>query len=134
MRYLNHLVDQRQHREIIKATLWRQALETLTLLLCPIAPFITEEIWQEVLGYKEGSVHQVPWPEFDEALTMADEIDIMVQINGKLRDKITVPADIADEQLTELVLDRDKVKKYIDGKQVRQTVIVPQRLVNVVVM
>ena len=131
MRYLNYLVDQR--REIIRATLWRQALETLTLLLCPIAPFITEEIWQEVLGYKEGSVHQVPWPEFDEALTVADEIDIMVQINGKLRDKITVPADIADEQLRALVLGRDKVKKYVDGKQVRQTVIVPQRLVNVVV-
>jgi leucyl-tRNA synthetase len=132
MRYLNYLVDQR--REIIRATLWREALETLTQLLCPIAPFITEEIWQEVLGYKEGSVHQIPWPEFDEALTVADEIDIMVQINGKLRDKITVPADIADEQLRALVLDRDKVKKYIDGKQVRQTVIVPKRLVNVVVM
>jgi len=85
------------------------------------------------VGYKEGSVHQITWPDFDEALTVADEIDIMVQINGKLRDKITVPADIADEQLRALVLDRDKVKKYIDDKQVRQTVIVPKRLVNVVV-
>ena len=108
-------------------------METLTLLLCPIAPFITEEIWQEALGYKEGSVHNVPWPEFDEALTQAGRIDIMVQINGKLRDRVNVPADIDDDQLRALVLDRDKVKKYVAGKQLRQTVIVPKKLVNVVV-
>lgn len=131
MRYLNFLVDQR--REQIRASFWRQALETMTLLLCPISPFITEEIWQEVLGHTEGSVHQVPWPSFVEDLTRAEEIDIMVQINGKLRDRVTVPADIDDEQLIVLVLDREKVKNYINGKQLRQTVIVPQRLVNVVV-
>ena len=60
-------------------------------LLCPIAPFITEEVWQEALGHKGHSVHQVPWPDYDEALAKAEVITVMVQVNGKLRDRVTVP-------------------------------------------
>jgi leucyl-tRNA synthetase len=77
-------------------------------------------------------VHQQSWPEFDESLLVAEDITLMVQINGKLRDRITVPADIDDEELRQAVLAREKVKRYVDGKTVRNTIIVPQRLVNIV--
>ncbi len=131
MGYLNFLVDRLE--DDIEPALWREALESFTLLLCPMAPFITEEVWQEALGHKGQSVHQMPWPAYDEALITADELTIMIQIDGKLRDRVTVPADIGDEELERVVLNREKVQKYVDGKHVRKVIVVPKRLVNVVV-
>jgi len=113
--------------------LWREAIETFTILLCPIAPFITEEIWQEVLGHKADSVHQMEWPSYDEELIASDEMVIMIQVNGRLRDKIMVPAKIADDELQEAVLERSKVKRYLEGKEVRRFIIVPEKLVNIVI-
>ena len=78
-------------------------------------------------------MHQQPWPEFEETLLVTEDITMMVQINGKLRDRVTVPADIDDEKLRQVILAREKVKRYVDGKSVRNTIIVPQRLVNIVV-
>jgi leucyl-tRNA synthetase len=131
MQYLNFLYDHQE--EGIGADLWRAAIETITILLCPIAPFITEEIWQEVLGHKGESVHQMRWPSYQEELIAADEMVMMIQINGRLRDKIMVPAKIADDQLQEAVLERSKVKRYLEGKEVRRFIIVPEKLVNIVV-
>ncbi len=131
MEYLNYLAEQRD--AAISAGAWREALEAYTRLLSPIAPFIAEEIWQEVLGHAGESVHQSAWPEYDEALTVAEEITLMIQVNGKLRDKVTVPADIGDSDLREVVLAREKVRKRLNGREVRKTIIVPKRLVNVVV-
>jgi leucyl-tRNA synthetase len=102
-------------------------------LLCPIAPFITEEVWQEALGHKGHSVHQVPWPDYDEALAKAEVITVMVQVNGKLRDRVTVPAGIDEQELRETVLAREKVQKYLNNKPVRKTIVVLQRLINIVV-
>jgi len=131
MKYLNFLIDQRPNP--ISPAAWRQALETFTCLLSPIAPFITEEIWQEALGHKERSVHQMPWPEYDKKMLEAEEITIIIQVNGKLRDKVTVPAGIDDRNLEKTVFARDRVQKYLNGKNVHKTIIVPQRLVNIVV-
>jgi leucyl-tRNA synthetase len=131
MQYLNYLYDRQE--DGIGADLWREAIETFTILLCPIAPFITEEIWQEVLGHKADSVHQVEWPSYDEELIAADEMVIMIQVNGRLRDKVTVPVQISGDELREVVLVRPKVKRYIEGKEVRRFIIVPEKLVNVVV-
>jgi leucyl-tRNA synthetase len=131
MEYLNYLTDQRD--ESIPPALWREALEAYTRLLSPIAPFIAEEVWQEVLGHAGESVHQSAWPEFDKALTVAEEITLMIQVNGKLRDKVTVPADIDEDALREVVLAREKVQQRLDGRTVRKTIIVPKRLVNVVI-
>jgi len=131
MGYLNTLYDQRGAG--IDPVLWHEALETMTRLLCPIAPFVTEEVWQEVLGHKGQSVHQMPWPEYDEALIVAEQIQIMVQVNGKLRDKVTVPAGIGDEELKHIVLTLDNVQRHVNGRPVKKTIIVPQRLVNLVV-
>jgi leucyl-tRNA synthetase len=131
MEYLNYLAEQRG--TAISTALWREALEAYTRLLSPIAPFITEEIWQEVLGHQGESVHESDWPDYDEALTVAEEITLMIQVNGKLRDKLTVPADIDDDALREAVLAREKVQKRLNGRTVRKTIIVPKRLVNVVI-
>jgi leucyl-tRNA synthetase len=131
MEYLNYLAEQRD--AAISPAVWREALEAYTRLLSPIAPFITEEIWQEVLGHEGESVHKSAWPEYDEALTVAEEITLMIQVNGKLRDKVTVPADIDDETLREAVLAREKVQERLNGRTASKTIIVPKRLVNVVI-
>ncbi|MGB3715505.1 MAG: class I tRNA ligase family protein, partial [Candidatus Promineifilaceae bacterium] len=131
MQYLNFLYD-RQEAGIDRA-LWREALEKFTILLCPIAPFVTEEIWQGVLGHAGSSVHLADWPTYDVELIVAEEMAIMIQVNGKLRDKVTVPAGIADDDLHKVVLARSKVRSYTEGKTVRRIIIVPEKLVNIVV-
>jgi leucyl-tRNA synthetase len=131
MEYMNYLYDQRD--KAIGSALWREVLETYTILLCSIAPFITEEIWQSVLGHEGQSVHRESWPSYDEAMTIAREVTMMIQINGKVRDQMTVAADIGDEDLEAAVLAREKVQSYVDGQSVKKVIIVPGRLVNVVV-
>jgi leucyl-tRNA synthetase len=131
MQYQNYLYEQRKAE--ISPALWKEALETFTVLLCPIAPFITEEIWQEVLGHKGESVHQSEWPVYDEALISDEVMIMMIQINGKLRDKVTVPVGVSDEELREAVLARANVQRHIEGKTVHRTIIVPEKLVNLVV-
>jgi leucyl-tRNA synthetase len=108
-------------------------LETYTKLLCSIAPFITEEIWQNVLGHAGQSVHQSSWPVYDDRLVAAQEVTLMIQVNGKVRDQVTVAADISDGELETAVLSREKVQRYVDGQAVKRVIIVPGRLVNVVV-
>jgi leucyl-tRNA synthetase len=131
MGYLNFLNNQADTG--VSPTLWTEALETFTRLLSPIAPFITEEIWQEALGHKGQSVHQTPWPDFDPALIAAEEITIMVQINGKLRDKVVVPVDASDGEIREAALAQPNVLHHIDGQSISRVVVVPQKLINIVI-
>ncbi|MDX1616843.1 MAG: class I tRNA ligase family protein, partial [Candidatus Promineifilaceae bacterium] len=130
MAHLNYLEASRD--AAIGPTAWREALGAFVRLLAPIAPFISEEIWQEVLGHTGQSVHLTSWPEYDEILVQRQEIEVMIQVNGKLRDRITVPADIADNDLEQAALAQDNVQRHLVGKTVRRTIIVPQRLINVV--
>jgi leucyl-tRNA synthetase len=131
MEYMNDLYEQRENA--VGPAVWREVLETYTRLLCPIAPFITEEIWQRVLGHTGQSVHQATWPGYDDEMTAVQEVTMMIQVNGKVRDQVHVPADIADSELETIVLARDKVQKFINGQAVQKIIVVPQRLVNVVV-
>jgi leucyl-tRNA synthetase len=131
MEYLNGLYNQRE--AAISPAAWREALETFTRLLCPLAPFITEEIWQEVLGHADQSVHQTDWPEYDEALIAAAEVTYMIQVNGRLRDKITVDADTAESDLRQIVLERERVQAYLAGRPADRVIVVPRQLVNVVI-
>ncbi len=104
---------------------------TLITLLNPVAPHITEELWEKYGG--EGLLSLHPWLTYDEAKTVDDEIEIVVQINGKIRDKILVPADIDKAGLEELALKNDKIKDAADGKTVVKVIAIPGRLVNVVI-
>ncbi len=130
MGWLNDLYDARQ--QPISGVQWREALETFCLLLAPIAPFITEELWQAVLGH-EQSVHRQSWPDYDAALLESDELTIAVQVNGRLRDTITVPADSDEQTLRDAALASPAVQRHVDGKAIRRTVVVPGRVINIVV-
>lgn len=130
MGWLNDLYDARQ--QPISGAQWREALETFCLLLAPIAPFITEEVWQAVLGH-EQSVHRQSWPDYDAALLESDELTIAVQVNGRLRDTITVPADSDEQTLRDAALASPAVQRHVDGKAIRRTVVVPGRVINIVV-
>jgi leucyl-tRNA synthetase len=110
---------------------WDEALEKFVLILAPFAPHHAEEMWAE-MG-KPYSVHQRWWPEWDEELVRQEEITLVVQVNGKLRDRITVPAEISDEEAKQLAIASERVSPYVEGKELKKSVYVPGRLVNLVV-
>ena len=109
----------------------REALEIIIRLLAPITPHFAEELWQE-MGHEE-SLYMMPWPKYEVALLKEDEKLIVVQVNGKLRDKLTVPASIDDEELKEKALSLPKIKDRICEKEVVKVIAVPGKLVNIVV-
>ena len=109
----------------------RAAMEQFVLLLSPFAPHMAEELWQ-ILGHGETLAYE-PWPVCDESLLVESELEIPVQIQGKVRTKITVPADSDKAQMEEIALADEKVKQLLDGKKIIKTIVVPGRLVNFVV-
>jgi leucyl-tRNA synthetase len=130
MEYLNFLSD--YQKQAPPDDVWRQGIETLTRLLAPIAPFVTEEVWQEVLGHKGRSVHQSDWPDYDESLLVTETVTLVVQVNGKVRARLEAPAGMSDAEVEAAVLQDEKVRQWLNGRPVRKWVIVPDRLVNVV--
>ncbi|SMC24877.1 leucyl-tRNA synthetase [Desulfacinum hydrothermale DSM 13146] len=109
----------------------REAVETVVVLLSPMAPHIAEELWER-LG-RRPSIAKVPWPTWREESLKAEEILIVVQVNGKLRGRLTVPADVTNEDLEKAALADPKVQSFIEGKTVRKVIVVPKKLVNIVV-
>ena len=108
----------------------RSALEPFVLLLSPFAPHLAEELWA-TLGHKETLAY-APWPAFDPALAKEDEIEVPVQINGKVRLRLTVPADVDEATLKELALADPRVRELLGGKEPRKVIVVPKKLVNIV--
>jgi len=108
----------------------RHAIETFVRMLAPFAPHIAEELWQR-LGH-EGSIASESWPAFDAALARDDEVEIAVQVMGKVRSRITVPADADDQVLQDVALSDEKIARAIAGKTVRKVIVVKGRLVNIV--
>jgi leucyl-tRNA synthetase len=109
----------------------RHVVERLVLLLAPFAPHLSEELWS-VLGHSRTLAYE-PWPTYDESLTRAEEIEVPIQINGKLRGKITVPAGIDEESLRSAALADERIRALLEGKAVRKVIVVPGKLVNIVV-
>jgi leucyl-tRNA synthetase len=101
------------------------------ILLNPTAPHITEELWR-ICGFK-GSISDAAWPKYDEAKTVDDEIEIVIQINGKVRDKLIVSSGLDKEATENAVRDSTSFQRLVDGKQVVKVVVVPGKLVNVVI-
>jgi len=123
MELSNHLTKQ--------AVRPRFVLNTFVLLLGPFAPHLAEELWQ-ALGHSHTLAYE-PWPTYDEALTKAEEIEVPVQVNGKLRSKVTVPADIDEAALQQVALADEKIRGLIEGKQIRKIIVVKGKLVNIVI-
>lgn len=110
---------------------YAEGIETLLVLLAPFAPHIAEQLWHD-LGYTE-SIHHQPWPEADpEALTV-DEINLVIQIKGKTRGTISVPASASKEELEQYARNSEIARRYIEGKEIRKVIVVPGKLVNFVV-
>lgn len=114
-----------------KAGVGKDVLERMLLVLAPFAPHICEELWR-VLGHSE-SIFKEAWPVADPALVKEDTVSLVVQVNGKLRDKISLPAGSSKEKAVELALASVEVKKWVEGKEIKKTVFVPDRLLNLVV-
>jgi leucyl-tRNA synthetase len=113
------------------AAAWNEAIDNLLLLLAPIAPHVTEELWQRRGG--EYSIHTQAWPTWDEEVAKEDTIELVIQVNGRVRDKIEVAADLSDEELKQTALASDKAQTWLDGRQPRKVIVVKGKLVNIVV-
>jgi leucyl-tRNA synthetase len=106
-----------------------EAIEAIIVLLSPFAPHICEELWRE-LGHHD-SIMKAAWPTLNESALARDEIEIMIQVNGKLRDKITVAVDSSKESIEARALELESVKRHVEGKTIRKVIVVPGKLVNV---
>lgn len=133
MELLNAAGDYRRTvpAEARDAAVEHEVAVTLTLLIAPFAPHMAEELWREVLGH-ETSVHREQWPAFDPALAAADEVEIVVQVNGKVRAKLTIAADVDEDTVRAAALALPKVTEHLEGLSVRKVVVVPGKLVSVV--
>lgn len=113
-----------------KGSVTKGELQALLALLCPVAPHIAEEMWEQC-GFA-GRAITAPWPQYDEAKLLADTVEMAVQVGGKVRARIVVATDATDEQIQQAALAEDKVQEAIDGKPVKKIIVIKGRLVNIV--
>ena len=115
----------------VNEKLYGAAVRNLIIMLAPFVPHVTEEMWEH-LGF-EGSVHQQSWPEYDESALVKDSVEIVVQINGKIKEKINIPGDLSKEEMEKIAMEDEKVKGLTEGKNVVKVIAVPGKLLNIVV-
>ncbi|MCK4376653.1 MAG: leucine--tRNA ligase [Actinomycetia bacterium] len=128
MEYINFLYSSLDKK--VLEEIWSETIDTLMLLLAPIAPFMTEELWERT-GHKE-SIHIQPWPKWDEKLTYEEKFTLVIQVNGKLRDRVEVPVGISDEEMKKIALKSPNAQKFIKDKEIIKFVTVPNKLINIV--
>jgi len=139
MEFLNFLRERKEGR--FYRILEKEELKKLLLILAPFAPHLAEQLWQDIKEKSpllkefkiEDSIHSQIWPKYDPKLIEEEKIEFIVQINGKVRDKIEVDAGISEKEATELILKREKVKKWIEGKKIKRVIFVPKKLINIVI-
>ena len=120
-----------QHISLIQTQIKKDILKNFCLLLAPFAPHISEELWM-MLGYKK-SVHLESWPKLNENALIQSTYQLVIQINGKVRDKIEIDVNVSENQIKELSLNRDNVRKWINGKSVKKFIIVKGKIINIVI-
>ena len=131
MELVNAMHAYRDAAAIVHPALLRETIDALLKLLAPFAPHIAEEIWQQ-LGHAD-SIHQQAWPKWDAEAIKTDTVEIVVQINGKVRDKLTVASELSSAELEKAALQQEKVQQLVEGKTVVKVIAVPNKLVNIVV-
>ncbi|SHJ51593.1 leucine--tRNA ligase [Tepidibacter formicigenes] len=117
--------------EARKECILKEGIETIITILSPFTPHLAEELWS-MIG-KEGSISQICWPDYDESALVKDEIEIVIQINGKVRGKLNLSANITKEEMEKEALEDDKIKQLVEGKNIVKIIAVPKKLVNIVV-
>jgi leucyl-tRNA synthetase len=115
---------------VAKTVAYRRALDALVLLLAPAAPHLAEELWK-VTGH-EYSVHQQRWPESDRALSAADDFELVVQVNGKVRDRLMLPVGVDEDHVRQTVFGRPRISELLDGKQPRKVIYIPGKIFSIV--
>jgi leucyl-tRNA synthetase len=130
MEFTNYLGKVRETGSVSKDA-WDSAINTLLLLLAPTAPHLAEELWEK--KGKKYSIHHRDWPRWDEKLVASDEFTLVVQVNGKLRGRLTAPVTVTEDEAKKMAVELDKVKPFVEGKQVVKVIYVPGKLVNIVV-
>ena len=130
MELVNGLYQYRELPDCNKAVM-AEAVDTLILVLAPFIPHVTEELWQAV-GH-DSSVHKQQWPVVDEQALVADEVTVIVQINGKVRDKIVMPINVDKAEAEKIALSQPKIADMVAGKAIKKVVVVPNKLINIVV-
>ncbi|MDY6893432.1 MAG: leucine--tRNA ligase [Chloroflexota bacterium] len=130
MEFTNYLSRAREGHSVTNAA-WNEAIESLLLLLAPTAPHMTEELWERT-GHAY-SIHTQSFPSWDSELVSEEQFTLVVQVNGKLRDRVTVAADISEHEAREIALNRERVQAHTDGKKIEEMIYVPGRLLNLVV-
>ncbi|HXA52464.1 MAG TPA: class I tRNA ligase family protein, partial [Candidatus Acidoferrum sp.] len=128
---LMNLVAEEKTEATTSAPVMREVIEKVALLLAPFAPYLSQEIWEE--AGNEGVLFRQSWPAFDPELAKDDEAEIVVQVNGKLRSRILTPFGMGKDELETLAMADEKVRPFVDGKQVVKVIVVPDKLVNIVV-
>ncbi|MCE7920359.1 MAG: leucine--tRNA ligase, partial [Chloroflexi bacterium CFX1] len=131
MELLNEMYKARE-AGAVGAPEWNEATETYLKMMSPVAPHIAEELWTNQMG-KPYSVHQQPWPQVDEAAAKEDVIEIPVQVNGKVRDRITVAAEAGEEEIKAAALASEAVQKYLEGREPKKMIVAKGKLVSLVV-
>ena len=129
MEFTNYLGKVRKEKSVETAA-WQEAIDSLLLLLAPTAPHLAEELWTRT-GHPY-SIHNQPFPEWDAELAAEEEFTLVIQVNGKLRDRVTAPITITEEKARELALNRERIKAYLNDRKIVRVIYVPRRLVNVV--
>ena len=124
MEFLNFAIDN-------KKDIGKDIIERMLLLFAPFAVHLTEELWHQ-LGYK-GSIHKQLWPEYDPKLVKEETVTLVIQVNGKVRNKIEVKRDLSEKEARELAISRKKVQKWISGKKIKKVIFVPDKLINFVI-
>ncbi len=134
MEYLNFLYEIESQLDLNNEgdkKVLRDAFEKLALILSPFVPHFADEIWEE-LG-NEGFTLEQPWPQYNPEWTKEEEVTIVIQVNGKVRAKIQTPANTPQEELKKVALNNDRIRKWIEGKNIVKVIVVPNKLVNIVV-
>ena len=131
MELMNEMYKAREAGAVGSAE-WDEAQEIYLKMMAPVSPHIAEELWTNHLG-KPYSIHQQDWPQVDEEATKEDVIELPVQVNGKVRDRITVPADASEDEIKEKALASETVQKYVDGKEPKKIIVANGRLVSIVI-
>ena len=130
MTLTNYLMKENEKSKVTDEAL-KESVDSLLLMLAPTAPHLAEELWQQT-GHSY-SIHNENWPSWDEALAKDEEITLVIQVNGKLCDRIAVPASITEDEARKLALERPRIKAYTDSKEIAKIICVPGRLVNLVI-
>jgi leucyl-tRNA synthetase len=129
MEFTNYLGKVREERSVASSA-FTEAIETLMLLLAPTAPHLAEELWTR--SGHPYSIHSQPFPEWDEGLAAEEEFTLVIQVNGRLRDRVTVPVTITEEEARQLAFSRERIKKYLKDGEVARVIYVQRRLVNII--